>query len=188
MAFVPPTPNLQAFEAVARRRSFALAAAELHLTASAISHQVARLESQLGRPPVRTQRAWRACEPRRREISSAGRRRARGDRHGDRRPAAGRQQQPVRTFGAEHREPVADAAAARVRAGVPRDFAEPVGGAHAQRLRARPGRHRHPLRRAAVARSGGRAAVRGAHRAAGEPGFHSRAPAEASGSVARPCR
>jgi DNA-binding transcriptional LysR family regulator len=33
---------------VARRRSFALAAAELHLTASAISHQVARLESHLG--------------------------------------------------------------------------------------------------------------------------------------------
>ena len=31
-----------------RRRSFALAAAELHLTASAISHQVARLESHLG--------------------------------------------------------------------------------------------------------------------------------------------
>jgi DNA-binding transcriptional LysR family regulator len=48
MAFVPPTPNLLAFEAVARRRSFALAASELHLTASAISHQVARLESQLG--------------------------------------------------------------------------------------------------------------------------------------------
>lgn len=37
-----------AFEAVARRRSFALAAAELHLTASAISHQVARLESIVG--------------------------------------------------------------------------------------------------------------------------------------------
>jgi DNA-binding transcriptional LysR family regulator len=48
MPFVPPTSNLLAFEAVARRRSFALAAAELHLTASAISHQVARLESQLG--------------------------------------------------------------------------------------------------------------------------------------------
>ena len=48
MAHIPPTPNLLAFEAVARRRSFALAAAELHLTASAISHQVARLESQLG--------------------------------------------------------------------------------------------------------------------------------------------
>jgi DNA-binding transcriptional LysR family regulator len=40
--------NLLAFEAVARRRSFAVAAAELHLTASAISHQVARLEAQLG--------------------------------------------------------------------------------------------------------------------------------------------
>jgi len=39
--------NLQAFEAVARRRSFALAAAELHLTASAISHQIARLEEHL---------------------------------------------------------------------------------------------------------------------------------------------
>jgi DNA-binding transcriptional LysR family regulator len=40
-------PNLVAFEAVARRRSFALAAAELHLTASAISHQIARLEEHL---------------------------------------------------------------------------------------------------------------------------------------------
>lgn len=47
MAAIPPVSNLLAFEAVARRRSFALAAAELHLTASAISHQVARLESQL---------------------------------------------------------------------------------------------------------------------------------------------
>ncbi|MCX2862002.1 LysR substrate-binding domain-containing protein [Paucibacter sp. PLA-PC-4] len=48
MAGVPPLANLLAFEAVARRRSFALAAAELHLTASAISHQVARLEAHLG--------------------------------------------------------------------------------------------------------------------------------------------
>ncbi len=48
MASVPPVNNLLAFEAVARRRNFALAAAELHLTASAISHQVARLESLLG--------------------------------------------------------------------------------------------------------------------------------------------
>ncbi len=48
MASLPPVTNLLAFEAVARRRSFAVAAAELHLTASAISHQVARLESDLG--------------------------------------------------------------------------------------------------------------------------------------------
>ena len=48
MASIPPMANLLAFEAVARRRSFALAAAELHLTPSAISHQVARLETQLG--------------------------------------------------------------------------------------------------------------------------------------------
>jgi DNA-binding transcriptional LysR family regulator len=48
MASLPPVTNLLAFEAVARRRSFALAAAELHLTASAVSHQVARLEADLG--------------------------------------------------------------------------------------------------------------------------------------------
>jgi len=48
MPLIPPISNLLAFEAVARRRSFALAATELHLTASAISHQIARLESQLG--------------------------------------------------------------------------------------------------------------------------------------------
>lgn len=48
MPVLPAINNLQAFEAVARRRSFALAAAELNLTASAISHQIARLEAQLG--------------------------------------------------------------------------------------------------------------------------------------------
>ena len=48
MPTLPPITTLQAFEAVARRRSFALAAAEMHLTASAISHQVARLETLLG--------------------------------------------------------------------------------------------------------------------------------------------
>jgi len=48
MPQMPPIASLQAFEAVARRRSFALAAAELHVTPSAISHQVARLEEQLG--------------------------------------------------------------------------------------------------------------------------------------------
>jgi len=48
MAALPAVTNLQAFEAVARRRSFGLAAAELNLTASAISHQVSRLEAHLG--------------------------------------------------------------------------------------------------------------------------------------------
>ncbi len=47
MPSLPPINNLQAFEAVARRRSFALAAAELNLTASAVSHQIARLEAFL---------------------------------------------------------------------------------------------------------------------------------------------
>jgi DNA-binding transcriptional LysR family regulator len=48
MAALPPVISLQSFEAVARRRSFALAAAELHVTASAVSHQVAKLEAHLG--------------------------------------------------------------------------------------------------------------------------------------------
>ena len=48
MSTLPAVTNLQAFEAVARRRSFAHAASELHLTASAISHQVSRLEAHLG--------------------------------------------------------------------------------------------------------------------------------------------
>jgi len=48
MPTLPSVTNLQAFEAVARRKSFAFAASELHLTASAISHQISRLEADLG--------------------------------------------------------------------------------------------------------------------------------------------
>jgi LysR family glycine cleavage system transcriptional activator len=47
MPSLPPMSTLLAFEAVARRRSFALAAGELSLTASAVSHQIARLEGML---------------------------------------------------------------------------------------------------------------------------------------------
>jgi DNA-binding transcriptional LysR family regulator len=44
---IPPLSALQAFEAIARRKSFSLAAEELYLTPSAVSHQVAKLESLL---------------------------------------------------------------------------------------------------------------------------------------------
>jgi DNA-binding transcriptional LysR family regulator len=44
---IPPLSALQAFETIARRKSFTLAAEELHLTPSAISHQVAKLEGLL---------------------------------------------------------------------------------------------------------------------------------------------
>jgi LysR family glycine cleavage system transcriptional activator len=43
----PPLNCLIAFEAVARRQNFTLAATELHLTPSAISHQIAKLEEFL---------------------------------------------------------------------------------------------------------------------------------------------
>ena len=45
---IPPLSALQAFEAIARRKSFSLAAGELHLTPSAVSHQLAKLEGLLG--------------------------------------------------------------------------------------------------------------------------------------------
>jgi DNA-binding transcriptional LysR family regulator len=47
MKSLPSLTALQAFEAVTRLRSFSLAATELNLTPSAISHQIAKLESQL---------------------------------------------------------------------------------------------------------------------------------------------
>ena len=46
---LPPLPALRAFEAVARRASFKLAADELSVTPTAISHQIRQLETYLGR-------------------------------------------------------------------------------------------------------------------------------------------
>jgi LysR family transcriptional regulator, glycine cleavage system transcriptional activator len=45
---LPSLNGLRAFEAAARLRSFTLAAAELNVTQTAISHQIRRLEEQLG--------------------------------------------------------------------------------------------------------------------------------------------
>jgi len=45
---IPSLSSLVAFETIARRQSFALAASELHLTPSAVSHQIAKLEDLLG--------------------------------------------------------------------------------------------------------------------------------------------
>lgn len=50
---LPPFPELVAFEAVARNLSFTRAAAELHLTQSAISHRVRRLEEHFGKRLIR---------------------------------------------------------------------------------------------------------------------------------------
>jgi LysR family transcriptional regulator, glycine cleavage system transcriptional activator len=46
--FLPSTTLLQAFEAASRLESFTAAAAELHLTQSAVSRQIRALEEQLG--------------------------------------------------------------------------------------------------------------------------------------------
>ena len=50
MRKIPNFVLLRAFEAAARLESFTLAGAELHLTPSAISHQVRELEAYFGRP------------------------------------------------------------------------------------------------------------------------------------------
>lgn len=48
VATLPPLTALRAFDAVARRLSFRGAAEELHVTQSAVSHQIADLEQRLG--------------------------------------------------------------------------------------------------------------------------------------------
>jgi LysR family glycine cleavage system transcriptional activator len=47
---LPSLTGLRAFDAAARHMSFTLAAAELNVTQTAISHQIRRLEEQLGLP------------------------------------------------------------------------------------------------------------------------------------------
>lgn len=49
MLSLPSLNGLRAFEAAARHLSFTAAAEELHVTQTAISHQIRRLEDQLGR-------------------------------------------------------------------------------------------------------------------------------------------
>ena len=61
MRRIPSFPALRAFEAAARLGSFARASEELHLTPSAVSHQVRALERHLGRGLFR--RANRGATP-----------------------------------------------------------------------------------------------------------------------------
>jgi len=68
----PPLAALRAFEAVARLGSLSRAAVELHVTKSAVSHQLRALEADLGvsllrrgarcgapKPPRQAPRCWR---------------------------------------------------------------------------------------------------------------------------------
>jgi LysR family transcriptional regulator, glycine cleavage system transcriptional activator len=55
MQKLPPLTELRAFEAAARCRSFKLAAAELGVTPTAVSHQIKLLEAYCGRPLFRRQ-------------------------------------------------------------------------------------------------------------------------------------
>ena len=49
---LPPLTALRAFEAVARKLSFARAADELHVTKAAVAQQVRALEQEIGAPLV----------------------------------------------------------------------------------------------------------------------------------------
>ena len=50
MSVLPSLSALRCFDASARHGSFTLAAQEVHLTQSAVSHQILGLEAQLGLP------------------------------------------------------------------------------------------------------------------------------------------
>lgn len=66
-------PALAAFECAARHQNFARAAEELHLTASAVSHHVRRLESRLGVPLFQRHARGVALTPAGRQLAdSAG--------------------------------------------------------------------------------------------------------------------
>lgn len=74
MRKIPSFVLLRAFEAAARLQSFALAAHELHLTPSAISHQVRELEQHFGRALfVRSHRRVDLTAEGRRLLGSLGR-------------------------------------------------------------------------------------------------------------------
>lgn len=71
---IPPLPTLRTFEAVARKGSFTLAARDLAITQSAVSHQIKALEEFLGvqlfwrhNPGMNSLRmersCWRRCVP-----------------------------------------------------------------------------------------------------------------------------
>jgi hypothetical protein len=186
MAGSAPPAHLQAFEAVARRRSFALAAAEL--APHRIGHQppggAARIA--VGRAPVGTQRPRRAPECRGRAYLArvAG---ALGPSAQPPTTCARAWQQPVRALLAQPGQPVADAAPASFCAGHPA-ISLNLSASPPQRLCPGPGRSGHPLRRAALARPGGGAAVRGAHPAAGQPGLHPRAPPASASTSCWKCR
>ncbi|HEX9446371.1 MAG TPA: transcriptional regulator GcvA [Dongiaceae bacterium] len=64
---LPSLPALRVFEAAARLLSFTRAAAELHVTQAAVSHQVRSLEDQLGQPLFKR-------STRRLELTTAGQR------------------------------------------------------------------------------------------------------------------
>ena len=55
MRKLPPLAELRAFEAAARSLSFRLAAAELGVTPTAVSHQIRLLEAYCGQPLFRRQ-------------------------------------------------------------------------------------------------------------------------------------
>ena len=63
MVHLPTLSMLQTFETVVRRLSFALAAQELHLSSSAVSHQISKLEGIVGAPLLHRDRRGARTTP-----------------------------------------------------------------------------------------------------------------------------
>ena len=83
MQTLPSFNALRAFEAAVRRGSFVAAANELHLTPSAVSHQVKLLEDQLGVQLFSRDRAFRLPDRQRRALLPGGHGRVQPHQDGD---------------------------------------------------------------------------------------------------------
>ena len=158
-SFAVELRQLRSVEAVARHRHFTRAAEELHVAQSALSHQIRRLEQELGTPlfertsrrvtPDRGRPGDRRSSPPR---PRGGRRRTRGGRRAPRRPArphldrrAPARRRPRRPRAARALQPSPPGRRGRPPRGHRRRHA-PLPGRRRARRRLLPARRRDPRR------------------------------------------
>ena len=147
MATLPSLNGLRAFEAAARHLSFTRAAAELNVTQTAISHQIRRLEEQLGMRLFERRNRGLALTREAEGYLPVGARRVRGPAPGHRAAATAR---PRRTADGQHHGVAGGEMAGDADGGVPGRASGHRGAHHhlraSGRFPARASRHGGALR------------------------------------------